>query len=115
MELSPNFTLAEFTRSATATRKNIDNTPSPAVIENLKALCTNVLEPLRAKVGKPVRVTSGYRSSKLNKLVGGSRNSQHIFGLAADIYVDGMTTEELFQFIIDNEIPFDQLIQEFDS
>lgn len=115
MELSPHFTLAEFVRSSLATRKGIDNTPSAATIENLKALCLNVLEPLRASLKKPVRISSGYRSPILNKAVGGSRSSQHMFGLAADIYVDGMSTEELFQYIIHNQIPFDQLIQEFDS
>lgn len=115
MELSPHFTLAEFVRSSLATRKGIDNTPSATITENLKSLCLNVLEPLRISLGKPIRISSGYRSPMLNKAVGGSRSSQHMFGLAADIYVDGMSTEELFQYIIHNQIPFDQLIQEFDS
>lgn len=114
MELSQHFTLKELTHSNTAIRKGIDNTPSQEVINNLKELCVNVLEPLRQKLGKPLRVTSGYRSPKLNRLIGGAKKSQHIEGKAADIQVDGMSTEELFQLAIAT-VPFDQAIQEFDS
>lgn len=120
MELSTNFTLAEMTRSETAARKGIDNTPSLAVIENLSLLCNNLLEPIRSLVretygeDKVVVVTSGYRSPKLNKAIGGAPNSQHIQGQAADIHVPGLTIEELFKFIVAN-FDFDQCIQEFNS
>jgi len=120
MELSPNFSLEEMIQSNTAARKGIDNTPSEAVKANLKNLCVNFLEVLRAKLAEkygkvmPIIVSSGYRSPALNKAVGGSANSQHITGQAADIIVPGLTVEELFQFILTN-MSFDQCIQEFDS
>jgi len=114
MELSNHFTLQEFVTSNTAIRKGIDNTPSAEVVKNLRELCNQVLEPLREKLAKPVKVTSGYRSEKLNKLIGGAKNSQHCKGEAADIHVPGMTIEELFQFCKEH-LNYDQLIQEFDS
>lgn len=114
MELSKHFTLEEFTNSPTAVYKKIDNTPNKEQIENMKALCLNVLEPIREKLGKPVKVTSGFRCPKLNSLIGGSSTSQHMEGKAADIHVEGMTTEELFVFVCSN-FKFDQCIQEFDS
>jgi len=114
MKLSPHFTLYELTFSNTAVRKNIDNTPDEEQIKNLTNLCVNVLEPLRKYLNKPIHISSGYRSEKLNKLIGGATKSQHIEGKAADIYVEGLTTEELFQ-VICNSFNFDQCIQEFDS
>lgn len=114
MELTKHFTLKELTYSPTAIRKKIDNTPDNEQIGNLKALCENVLEPLRIKLDQPVRITSGYRGPKLNKVIGGAKTSQHMEGKAADIHVIGMTTEELFQYICAN-FKFDQCIQEFDS
>lgn len=113
MKLSEHFDLSEFTFSSTAIRKGIDNTPDEKVIENLKALCIHVLEPIRAKLGKPIRITSGYRSKALNKAIGGSKTSQHIEGKAVDFYVEGATIEDLFQFCLKFE--YDQLIQEFNS
>lgn len=114
MELSQHFTLQEFVVSNTAIRKGIDNTPSAEVVKNLRELCNQVLEPLRVKLSKPIKITSGYRSERLNKVVGGSKHSQHIEGKAADIQVAGMSTEELFQFCKEH-LNYDQLIQEFDS
>ena len=115
MNLSPHFTLVELTRSQTAIRHSIDNTPSPIEIENLRNLCVNLLEPLRDLVGKPISISSGYRCRTLNSLVGGSATSQHIQGKAADLSVEGYTTEELFNKIKNSNLQFDQLIQEFDS
>ena len=79
------FTLKEMTRSSTAEKFNIDNTPSTYIVENLDRLVTNVLDPLRYSWGKPIRVTSGYRCFLLNQMVGGVKNSQHLSGKAADI------------------------------
>lgn len=122
MKLSDNFTLREFTRSATAEALRIRNDqPSGTNVENMKALCRNVLEPLRAKLREFYRadavvcVTSGYRCPQLNrsKEIGGAKNSQHEKGEAADLHVDGMTADQLFNFILVHKLPFDQMIQEF--
>ena len=85
MRLSKNFTLAELT--ATSHRK-LQDTPTLEVIKNMQYLCIHVLQPLRDAIGRPVYVTSGYRSAKLNARVGGVKNSYHLRGLAADIHVD---------------------------
>jgi len=89
MKLTEHFTLEEFVRSATATKYNIDNTPSDAVVKRLRALCENILEPLRISFGAPINVTSGYRCKELNSHpdVKGSETSDHMYGMAADIVV----------------------------
>lgn len=112
MQLSPNFTLAELTKSSTAIRRGIDNTPSAEHIANLRQLCLNILEPIRAHYGSPVRITSGYRNAKLNKAIGGSATSQHCFGQAADFSVEGQSNHEVCKWIRQN-LKFDQLIYEF--
>lgn len=113
--LTPHFTLEEMTASPTAKANGIDNTPTAKHIEALTLLCIKTLEPLRAALGKPIRVNSGYRCRALNKRVGGARTSQHQKGEAADIEVKGMTAQQLFDFILKSGVPFDQVIQEFDS
>ena len=86
MKLSANFSLNELTKSDTATRHDIDNTPTMQVIENLQDLVDNVLQPLREKFG-PIVVTSGYRSPAVNTKIGGSTTSDHCHGYAADFEV----------------------------
>lgn len=113
--LTPHFTLEEMTASATAKANGIDNTPSAKQVEALRLLCINTLEPLRVLIDKPIRISSGYRCRALNKRVGGARTSQHQKGEAADIQVRDMDTQTLFDFIIKSGVPFDQVIQEFDS
>jgi zinc D-Ala-D-Ala carboxypeptidase len=112
MRLSQHFTLEEMTKSQTASRRGIDNTPPPEVVENLKQLCENVLEYIRVRFGKPVNVNSGYRGPKLNKAIGGAKNSQHMTGQAADIEIAGVDNKVLFNWIKDN-VEFDQLILEY--
>lgn len=85
MQLSPHFTLQELTRSATAERLGIPNAFTADVVDNLQRLCTEVLEPLRAHLGHPIHINSGYRCPALNKAVGGVQNSFHMKGRAADI------------------------------
>ena len=108
------FDLTELTHSDTAIAKKIDNTPTEEVKKNLENLVKYVLDPLRDMYGKPIYVNSGYRSEALNKAVGGSKTSQHVLGMAADI--DTRTREgniELFDLIAKN-LSFDQLIDEKD-
>ena len=114
MKLSEHFNLAEFTRSESAKRHGVSNEPIPEHLENIKALCEKVLEPIRTKFG-PLNISSGYRSKVLNHYIGGSLSSQHCEGKAADIDQDGMpgaTNTEIFNWIKDN-IDFDQMIWEF--
>ena len=114
MKLSEHFTLEELTASDTAARLGIDNTPPTHAIENLKRLCA-LLEDVRHAVGKPIRISSGYRCLKLNHAVGSRDTSQHLQGCAADIKVQGVTVDELMKVIIGAGVKFDQLIREFDS
>lgn len=113
MSLSEHFTLEEMTFSQTAVRKGIDNTPDAIVIRNLTNLCEYILEPIRKGLGKPIHISSGYRCEALNRAIGGAKTSQHIEGGAADISVQGMTTQELYDWIKHSGIIFDQLINEF--
>ena len=108
MKLTSHFTLSEFTYSETAQRKNIDNTPSPNAIANIKALCEEVLEPAREEYGRAMIISSGYRSEQLNKAVGGAKNSQHMTGCAADIVCSD--PEKLFEIMRKGK--FDQLLWE---
>lgn len=111
MRLSEHFTLAEFTRSATATKYGIDNTPNYRQVLALRTLCQEVLEPVRAHFGKPVRITSGFRTPALCKKVGSSRFSQHAKGEAADFEITGVSNYDVACWIRDN-LTFDQLILE---
>lgn len=114
MKLTENFTLDELIASATARVKGIDNTPDPKQIETLKRLCEEILQPIRSKLGKPIRVTSGYRSPELNKAVRGSKTSQHLSGEAADIVCgDNCKLWNLIcDMILKQEIRVGQLIDE---
>jgi hypothetical protein len=112
MNLSPNFTLKELTRSDTATRLGLDNTPNEEALENLKLLCEKVLQPVRDHFGKSVTVNSGYRSPESNAAVGGSKTSDHCKGQACDLEIDGIPNPELAQWIMDN-LEYTQLILEF--
>ena len=115
MQLSKNFTLEELSFSDAAKRHGIDNTPSDANIENLKRLCALILEPIREIVHKPIHITSGYRCSIVNSLVGSKATSQHITGCAADIKVPGVAPDVLIKAIIGAGLPYEQVIREFDS
>ena len=106
------FTMKELTKSSTADKLGIDNTPTPEASVALSNLVTHVLDPLREMYGKAITVNSGYRCSKLNAAVGGAKTSQHMRGEAADITAGSKTeNKKLFELIRDN-LPFDQLIDE---
>jgi hypothetical protein len=116
MKISPNLNLAELTRSDTAKRHGIDNTPTAEHLENFKVLAERVFEPIRAHFGVPIFISSGYRSKALNDFIKGSPSSQHCKGQAIDIDMDAgngeVTNRMIFDFI-KNKLDFDQLIWEF--
>ena len=99
MKLSENFSLLELTKSQTAERKGIDNTPSPTHQENLKLLCTSILQPIRDHFGRVVSVSSGYRSEALCIAIGSKTTSQHAKGEAADFEIFGLSNKELADYI----------------
>lgn len=126
MQLTEHFTLEEFTTSSTAKARGIDNSvSSQRVVDNLRNLCEQVLEPLRSYANQPITISSGYRCKALNKVVGGARNSQHMTGEAADIHIplydfkdstgsrltDIQLARDWMQWLTDNT-DFDQLILE---
>lgn len=127
MKLTEHFTLEEFTASATADKYGFKTPPNDTQIANLRALCENVLEPLRAYANSPeckqslslspsqeipIHISSGFRSPKLNALVGGAPNSQHKTGEAADIRIPDIPTGNLWFEWMEDNLQFDQLIKE---
>jgi len=114
MQLSEHFTLEEMTASATALRHGLPNKPDDVVFKNLQRLAKH-MEAVRSAIGKPIIITSGYRSPEVNKLVGSKDTSQHCIGCAVDFKVHGMTPDDIVAEIIAAGVPFDQLIREFNS
>jgi zinc D-Ala-D-Ala carboxypeptidase len=112
MNLTKNFTLAEMTKSETALRHDLENTPNEQEISAMKLLAEKVLQPVRDHFGKGVKVNSGFRHPEVNAKVGGSKTSDHCRGQAADIEIPGVANAELAQWIADN-LEFRQLILEF--
>ena len=116
MKISEHLSLAEVSRSETAKRRGISNTPTAEHLENFKKLAENIFEPIREHFGVPIHISSGYRSKELNSAIGGSLSSQHCQGEAIDIDMDdsgsGVTNADIYNFIKDN-LNFDQLIWEF--
>ena len=112
MQLSKHFTLEEMTKSMTATRKGIDNTPGAGEIKSLGDLCYEVLEPLRAHFDKVVTITSGYRSEALCEAIGSKKTSQHAKGQAVDLEIFGVPNIKT-AYWLQNNVDFDQLIMEY--
>ena len=112
MKLSENFTLLELVKSDAALRLGLENTPSQGVINNLRELIVNVLQPIREHYAVPVKVSSGYRSVAVNAAVGGAKTSDHCQGFAADIEVPGVSNFDLAKWIESN-LKFTQVILEF--
>ena len=112
MKLTENFSLNELTKSQTAERKGIDNTPSTEHQENLKSLCEMILQPIRDHFGQVVSVSSGYRSPELCVAIGSSTQSQHAKGQASDFEIFGISNKELADWI-DENLDYDQLILEY--
>ena len=116
MQLTKNFSLTEFTQSATAARLNISNSPNEKELENIKKTA-EYLQIIRDEIGVPMRISSGFRSKKLNKAIKGSLTSAHCYGSAVDIHASGYTSTELAfkvkEMADSGKIPFDQIILEF--
>lgn len=115
MKLSENFTLEELVFSETAMRKGYDNTPNADHVSMLQRLCVELLEPIRSKLGVPIHINSGFRCNKLNKSVGGSDNSAHLYGCAADFVPKGLDLREAFDRIVSSGLEYDQVILECNS
>ena len=116
MRLSKNFVLSEITRSNTAKRLGVSNEPEKEHLVSIQRLVTELIQPMRDALG-PIRVTSGYRSPQLNRAIGGSRKSQHCKGEAFDVqfWKDGkMCNQEIYKWVLNSGIDFDQMINEFD-
>jgi uncharacterized protein YcbK (DUF882 family) len=109
MNLSKHVTIDEFCYSPTAIKKGIYNVMNAIQVQKAIQLCENVFEPIRKHLGKPIKISSGFRCYQLNKLIGGSSSSQHTFGEAFDLE---LTDRKLFDWIIKN-LEFDQAIYEF--
>tara|TARA_R100000278_G_scaffold61618_1_gene50022 strand:- start:73 stop:552 length:480 start_codon:yes stop_codon:yes gene_type:complete len=112
MQLSKHFSLEEMERSQTAQRLGIKNKAGSGEIKNLGDLCYNVLEPCRAKFGKPIRISSGYRSEELCVAIGSKKTSQHALGMAVDMEVPSESNLKVALWI-QNNVDFDQLILEY--
>jgi len=109
MQLTNNFSLAELSKTNV---RNVDNTPDKIIINNLKQLAEHILQPLRDAMGKPVTISSGYRSPAVNTAIGGSPTSDHCKGMAADIEIAGVSNYDLANYITKN-FKFTQVILEF--
>ena len=110
-----NFKISELIHSDTAVQHNINNMPDINSLDCMLELIVNCLQPIREKLGKPMIITSGYRNSQVNKLVGGANNSGHLTGRCADIHVNGMTAKELYNFIKKSGVKYRQCILESNS
>lgn len=110
MRLSDHFTLAEFTRSAAATRLGLSNQPPEAMLDTLKQTAER-MERVRALLGnRPLTITSAYRTAAVNRAAGGSPTSDHVNGLAVDFQSSHMTPRQMALEISASTVPFDQLI-----
>lgn len=110
-----NFTMSELLHSDEANRNKINNIPNDKqILDNLLLLITECLQPIRNYIGKPIKVTSGYRCQILNNLptIKGAKNSEHLTGCAADIVVSGMTPRQLIEAIKKSGVEYRQLINE---
>lgn len=110
-----NFKMSELIHSDKAIQHNINNMPDINSLDCMLDLIVHCLQPIRDLIKKPMIITSGYRNSQVNRLVGGSHNSGHLTGRCADIYVNGMTAKELYNFIKKSGIKYRQCILENNS
>ena len=110
-----NFKISELIKSEIAIKNNINNMPDMKSLDNLLDLIFYCLQPIRNIIKQPMIITSGYRCNKLNCLVNGSKNSQHLFGCAADFVVENYSVNKIIYMIKESNVEFDQLINEYDN
>lgn len=110
-----NFTMSELLKSDTAIKYNIQNSPDTKALDNLLNLIVYCLQPIRDYLGKPMVISSGFRSARINQLVHGVANSQHVLGQAADFTVPGETVSGVIFKIQTSNLEYDQLINEYDK
>ncbi len=115
MNLTKNFPLSDFLESQIARRQGIKEqfNPPKQVVDNLRLLSINILQPLRDHIKSPIIISSGWRSPQVNRIAGGVTNSQHLTGQAADIYATKISNAKLFELIQKLNLPYDQLLWEF--
>lgn len=109
------FSISELITSDTAARYNINNMPDIRALDSMLELIYYVLQPLREIIKKPMKITSGFRNSQVNRLVGGAKNSQHVTGQAADFTIDDMTPAQVIEIVKKSGIEFDQVINEYNK
>jgi zinc D-Ala-D-Ala carboxypeptidase len=114
MNLTPHFTLEELTASETAERNGWDNSPNDQELANLVRLAEFLEQVKEVLAGKPIIISSGLRTKKVNDAVGSKDTSQHRIGCAADFRVPGMTPDQVVKAIVASGIEYDQVIREFD-
>lgn len=112
--LSQHFTLDEMVFSEYAIRHQLDNTPDARVKRNLKRMCVECLEPIRVHFDAPLVVSSGYRSPQVNRDIGSNEKSAHPDGRATDFTVPSVPLLKVYEWIAGSDLPFDQLIWEYD-
>ena len=110
-----NFKISELIHADTAVKYRINNMPDINSLDNILDLIIDCLQPIRNIINLPMIISSGYRNKQVNKIVGGKPNSQHLKGQAADFIVPGMTPKQVIDIIIENNIEYDQLINEYDK
>ena len=109
-----NFTMSELLHSDIAEKYNISNIPDKKALDNMLLLIVNCLQPLREYIGKPMIISSGFRSPRLNghPLINGAQNSEHLTGCAADFTIKGLTPKQIVELVIKSGVPFRQCINE---
>lgn len=109
------FSISELITSDTAARHNINNMPDIRSLDYMLELIYYVLQPLREIIKKPMKITSGFRNSQVNRLVKGKNNSQHLTGQAADFVIEGMSPTQVIEIVKKSGIEFDQVINEYNQ
>ena len=110
-----NFKMSELIHSDKAIQYGINNMPDINSLDNMLELIVNCLQPIRNAIKKPMIITSGYRCKRLNEIVKGKANSQHLLGMAVDFHIKGMSIQQVIDFIAKSGIEFDQLINEYNA